>query len=102
MPGAERFVQKYTEKYGVQPDGRAALAYDAMNVIEAALKDYGKWQCNIFKNRDGLREALENVKNYKGVAGELTFDNMDSKACVNVARVNATFYPTYLFTFCPP
>lgn len=101
MPDTESFVEKYTEKFGVQPDGRAALAYDAMNLLEVALKDYGKWQCSIFKNRDGLREALDNVKNFQGVAGELTFDNMHSRECVNVARVNATFYPTYLFTFCP-
>jgi branched-chain amino acid transport system substrate-binding protein len=101
IPDAESFVRKYTEKYGEQPNGRAALAYDAMNLVEVALKNYGEWQCNIFKNRDGLRDALENVKNFGGVSGKLTFDEEHTKKCVHIARVNATFYPTYLFTYCP-
>jgi branched-chain amino acid transport system substrate-binding protein len=101
MPEAQRFVQKYIESFGVPPDDKAALAYDALNVIEVALKDYGKWQGDVFKNRGGLQDALANVKNYKGSAGELTFGNTRSSECVNIARVNAAFHPSYMFRFCP-
>jgi hypothetical protein len=72
-----------------------------MGLVEVAFKDYGMWKCSISKNRDGLRDALEKVKNFRGVAGELSFDENHSKECVIIARVDSTFSYTYNSVSCP-
>jgi branched-chain amino acid transport system substrate-binding protein len=99
---SKNFVEKYTDRYGVEPNDMAALAYDAVQMIKVGLKKYGEWKCNIFKNRDGLRNALEKIDNFDGVAGDITFDENHNPAnkCVYIARVNAAYYPTYYFSYC--
>jgi len=102
-PTSNNFVEEYTQKYGVAPNDMAALAYDAVGLIKVALKDYGEWSCNIFTNREGLRDALENVEDFNGVAGDITFgkNNNPKDKCVYIANVNASYYPSYFYSFCP-
>lgn len=40
-PAAQRFVGAYRERYGEDPDGNAALAYDAVQVMAAGLREVG-------------------------------------------------------------
>ncbi|NLI55520.1 ABC transporter substrate-binding protein [bacterium] len=66
-PEVQDFVNKYKEKYGKDPDGFAALAYDAMNIMITAIKNAG--------STDGakIRDALKNIS-FKAVTGKITFD----------------------------
>jgi branched-chain amino acid transport system substrate-binding protein len=100
MPSAGSFVQTYYKTYELIPDSRDSLAYDAMSLITLALQDYGKWECSIFENRDGLRDALEKVQGFKGVSGELIFDENHSNKCISIARVDSSFSYFFNSTSC--
>lgn len=68
-PEAQRFVQAYREKYGSDPDGNAALAYDAVWVMAAALRSAGS-------DRDAVRDwlASRTTRNpVPGVTGNIAF-----------------------------
>lgn len=61
------FNRRYTERYKTDPSFGAAFAYDAVMVLAEALKDTkgsGK----------GLKEALTEIKNFKGVDGVFSLD----------------------------
>jgi branched-chain amino acid transport system substrate-binding protein len=65
-PVVRNFVDKYKQRFGANPDGMAALAYDTMHVLADALKRA--------KKLDGptLRDAIAATKGYTGVTGTIT------------------------------
>jgi branched-chain amino acid transport system substrate-binding protein len=65
---AKQFVTDYTAKYGQAPDDVAALTYDACGLITEALKAGGQ------NDREALREALSQIREYKGVTGTFRFE----------------------------
>ena len=65
---ARDFIAAYTAAYGQAPDDVAALTYDACGLLTAALEKAGKG------NREALREALSQIREYKGVTGTFRFE----------------------------
>lgn len=63
------FVSKYESAYGKKPDQFAAQAYDALYIVAEALKNAGE------ADRDKLRDALAEIKDFDGVLGEFSFDD---------------------------
>jgi len=70
-PAVQQFVKKYKEKYGVDPDTFAALAYDQGYVLKAAM-DKAAEKGAI--TREGVRNAMA-ATHHKGITGTVTFDN---------------------------
>ncbi len=60
------FITKYKERFGSEPDALAALGYDAVLIIEAALKQAGS------TDAEAVKDALGTVKNV--VAATATVD----------------------------
>ena len=69
-PKVQEFVKKYKEKYGMEPDTFAALAYDQGYVLKAAM-DAAAAKGEV--TRESIREAMA-ASNYKGITGTVTFD----------------------------
>jgi branched-chain amino acid transport system substrate-binding protein len=69
------FFLRFNKTYGIMPNSRAALAYDAMNLIKEALIGQKKTVCyeNIVSDRFGLRNALKSTSESIGVSGNITF-----------------------------
>lgn len=67
-PAAEKFVGAYRAKYGQQPDDVAALTYDSLGLLLAAVQASGK-----VDDRRAVRDALAAVPSYGGVTGTLRF-----------------------------
>ncbi len=68
-PEAQRFVRAFRAKYGVDPDGNAALAFDATNLLARAVASGGD-------NRKAIRDYLASLtaeNAYRGVTGSIRF-----------------------------
>ena len=65
---AKKFVADYTAKYGQEPDDVAALTYDACGLTAEAIKAAGK------NDREAVREALAQIREFKGVTGTFRFE----------------------------
>lgn len=77
------FKKAYVDKYGHEPDQFAAQAYDAMYMVEAALKKAGSTT-----DREKFKEALKNIADFVGVTGKFQFDAKgDPKMDVQVLQV---------------
>lgn len=68
-PEAQRFVQAFTAKFGNEPDGNAALAYDAVQVLAAALRSVGDDRAAV---RDWLASRTKDAA-VPGVTGSIAF-----------------------------
>ncbi|MFB6468332.1 ABC transporter substrate-binding protein [Cytobacillus sp. Hz8] len=64
----QNFVSTYKEKFGNVPDQFAAQAYDALYLMADALKRAGE------ADRDALRDALAETKDFNGILGNISFD----------------------------
>ncbi|NLK08277.1 MAG: ABC transporter substrate-binding protein [Firmicutes bacterium] len=75
-PVSKQFVADYREKYGVDPDGFAALAYDAALILFEAIERAGEdaLSKNIAAARQAIRDAMAETKDLEAVTGTLTFD----------------------------
>ena len=66
---AQRFVERFRKRYGMTPDGNAALAYDATMLLAQAADRAGP-------NRRAIRDYLANLGGrggYRGVTGNISF-----------------------------
>ncbi len=66
-PEVQAFVKGFQERYTSTPNVFAAVAYDAVNVLAEAIKDGGT-------DRKAIRDALANMKDFRGATGVITFD----------------------------
>lgn len=83
------FKEQYTAKFGVAPDSFATNAYDATNIILAAIEKAGA-------DRKAIRDAVAGIKDFDGVTGKVNFaENGDIIAYQGAYKVNGTT-PEYL------
>ena len=85
-PAIQKFVTDYKARYNANPDGLAALAYDAAGVLTSALSKLHDEDPKGFEALKGnrndaqkaarakLRELIAATKDYPGVTGRITLD----------------------------
>ncbi|MBN1142783.1 MAG: ABC transporter substrate-binding protein [Bacteroidales bacterium] len=93
-PRLKAFQANYKKKFGVEPNVYSAHAYDAINLIMAAMNKVGL-------NRALIRDVLSDMKtfqNYQGITGKIVFDaTLNDVGDIWMARVNQgkfEFFPT--------
>lgn len=67
-PVVRDFVQKFKAKYGVTPDGLAAMGYDAAKVLADAMKRAPE------VTPDAIRAAIAETKDFQGVTGKISIN----------------------------
>ena len=77
-PANKSFVAAYQKKYNLEPNQFAAQAYDALNIVAAALKDI-KLTGDITADREALKNALPKV-NITGATGPFKFRPAQTKS----------------------
>ncbi len=70
FPGTKEFVEAFRAKYNKEPDNYTALAYDSAKLILEGMKKNGA-------TREGITKYLNEVKDFPGVAGPISFENND-------------------------
>jgi branched-chain amino acid transport system substrate-binding protein len=65
-PVVQRFVEAFRKQHGKNPEATAALGYDALKIIAAAIERAGSL------DRKAIRDQIAATKNYEGVAGTIT------------------------------
>lgn len=65
----KKFSTEYKKIFGLEPDGFAALAYDAMYVLADSIK-----RANSTNNVE-LRNAIATTKDFQGVTGKITLNS---------------------------
>lgn len=90
-PVVQSFVKDYVKAYGVKPGGFAALGYDSVGIMNAAIQ-----KAKSTKPSD-INAELVKTTNYPGVTGMITFDkdrNPKKAAVVLEATENGFVFHT--------
>lgn len=81
-----RFVSDFHKRYGVDPDGANAQAYDAISIVASAIAQGGT-------DRVRVRDAIANTRDFDGVSGRITIGpDGNAKKALGVFRVEAGKY----------
>ena len=67
-PKVQDFLKAYEEKFGVEADSFAALAYDAANLVLAAVETAGT------TDSKAVTEAIAKTTDFEGVTGTFSLD----------------------------
>jgi len=94
-PEVTNFVRAYKAKFGKTPDAMAALGYDAMKVVADAIKRAGTL------DREAIRKALEETKDFRGVTGVITIDANHNARKPLVVQQLKNGRPTFVKTVAP-
>ncbi|MFN3648779.1 MAG: ABC transporter substrate-binding protein [Armatimonadota bacterium] len=67
-PEVKEFVEAYRRKFNEEPNALAALGYDSVKLVVDAARRAGSME------RQAIRDALEQTKEFNGVAGRVSID----------------------------
>jgi len=99
----KEFIDRYTAKYGYVPDDVAALTWDSMRLIQTAIQNTGKLSGDIKKDRQAVRDALAQVKEFKGITGNMTFTpgSGDPVKCAVIVKISDSGEFAFYKQVCP-
>lgn len=75
-PEVQKYVDKYTKKFGRTPDSMSALAYDAMYLLKDAIERSPAYASakDLAGQRAAVRDAIAQTKDFHAVTGTITID----------------------------
>ncbi len=85
----KEFIDRYNAKYGYVPDDVGALTWDTMLIVQKAIEDCGELTGDIAVDRQCVRDALAQIKDFQGITGEMTFtDQGDPIKCAVIVKIS--------------
>ncbi|PIE63277.1 MAG: branched-chain amino acid ABC transporter substrate-binding protein [Desulfobacter postgatei] len=96
------FIERYNEKYGYIPDDVAALTWDALRLAQQAIENTGKLTGRIERDRQAVRDALAQIKDFSGITGNMTFtEEGDPVKCAVIVKINEKGEYEFYKSVCP-
>jgi branched-chain amino acid transport system substrate-binding protein len=96
------FIDKYNAKYGYVPDDVGALTWDAFNIVKQAIQDCGTITGDIKADRQCVRDAMANIKEFPGITGNMTFNEQgDPTKCAVIVKISDEGKFTFYKQVCP-
>ena len=98
----KEFIDRYQKTYGYTPDDVAALTWDSLRLVQQAIENSGKITGKIKNDRKAVRDALAQIKNFKGITGDMTFtEEGDPIKCAVIVRISDTGEYEFYKSVCP-
>ena len=94
-PICQDFVKRYKDKYGVNPNSNAVLAYEAAMVVLEGVKTAETL------DGQGVRDAMAKIQNLAVPSGTITFDANRNPVKGAVINVYKNAQPSYVTTINP-
>ncbi len=85
----KEFIDRYNKAYGYVPDDVGALTWDAFNIVKTAIQNCGALTGDIEKDRQCVRDAMAQIKEFEGITGKMTFtEEGDPVKCAVIVKIN--------------
>ncbi len=96
------FIDRYQKDHGYVPDDVAALTWDALGIVQAAIQGCGKITGRIEKDRRCVRDALAKIEAYDGITGQMTFtEDGDPIKCAVIVKISDKGEYEFYKSVCP-
>jgi branched-chain amino acid transport system substrate-binding protein len=96
------FIDRYEKEHDYVPDDVAALTWDAMRIVQAAIEGTGVISGDIKIDREAVRNALAAIKDFDGITGRMTFtQDGDPIKCAVIVRISNVGEFEFYKSVCP-
>jgi len=96
------FIDRYAKEHGYVPDDVAALTWDSMRLVQAAIEGVDELTGDLEKDRKAVRDALAKIKNFDGITGKMTFtEDGDPIKCAVIVRISDAGEFEFYKSVCP-
>jgi len=96
------FIDRYNKTYGYVPDDVGALTWDSLRLVQQAIQSCGNITGKIEKDRQCVRDALANIKEFDGITGKMTFtEEGDPIKCAVIVRISDKGEFEFYKSVCP-
>jgi branched-chain amino acid transport system substrate-binding protein len=96
------FIDRYNKEYGYVPDDVAALTWDSLRIVQEAIQACGTMTGNIGKDRQCVRDAMTQIKEFKGITGQMTFtEDGDPVKCAVIVKISDKGEYEFYKSVCP-
>ncbi len=96
------FIDRYNAKHGYVPDDVGALTWDTMLIVQEAIQATGGLTGDIKKDRQAVRNALAQIKEFAGITGKMTFtEEGDPIKCAVIVRISDAGEFEFYKSVCP-
>jgi branched-chain amino acid transport system substrate-binding protein len=76
-PKIDKFIKIYKARFGENPEHSSAHAYDAVNLLALSMKGLSLKPEDLAKDRQAIRDNLQKIQNYRGMAGIVSYGPED-------------------------
>ncbi len=98
----KEFIDRYNAEYGYVPDDVGALTWDTLLLAQTAIQDCGEITGDLEVDRECVRAALANVKDFHGITGDMTFTpEGDPIKCAVIVRISDAGEFEFFEQVCP-
>jgi branched-chain amino acid transport system substrate-binding protein len=98
----KEFIDRYTEKYGYVPDDVGALTWDTFRIVQQAIQDCGTMTGDVEADRQCVRDALAQIKDFEGITGKMTFtEEGDPIKCAVIVKISDNGEYEFYKSVCP-
>jgi branched-chain amino acid transport system substrate-binding protein len=98
----KEFIDRYKEKYGYVPDDVCALTWDSLKLAQKAIESLAEFSGNIKKDRENVKKNLAEIKNFKGVTGNMSFtQDGDPIKCAIIVKISNAGEFRFYKSVCP-
>jgi branched-chain amino acid transport system substrate-binding protein len=98
----KEFIDRYNEKHGYVPDDVGALTWDTMLIVQKAIQDCGEITGDLAVDRECVRDALSNIKDFDGITGKMTFTEQgDPIKCAVIVKISDAGEFEFYKSVCP-
>lgn len=98
----KEFIDRYQKTYGYVPDDVAALTWDSLRLAQKAIESTSGLKGDIKKDRKAVRDALAQIKDFKGITGDMTFtEEGDPIKCAVIVKINNKGEYEFYKQICP-
>jgi branched-chain amino acid transport system substrate-binding protein len=96
------FIDRYQQKYGYVPDDVAALTWDSLGIVQTAIQSLDQLSGDLEKDRQAVRDAMAQVKEFDGITGKMTFtEEGDPIKCAVIVKISDQGEYAFYKSVCP-
>jgi branched-chain amino acid transport system substrate-binding protein len=96
------FIDRYNQEHGYIPDDVGALTWDALQIVQKAIESCGKITGNLEADRQCVRDALTQIKEFDGITGKMTFtEDGDPIKCAVIVKISDKGEYEFYKSVCP-
>jgi len=98
----QKFIRRFKSKYKYEPDDVAALTWDSLRLMLAAIQNTKGLTGDLMADRDAIKDKMAEITDFKGITGNMSFTpEGDPSKCAVIVKISEDGVFEFYQSVCP-